>query len=47
MTSLKRSLGLHLKAKENLSPIDKPKLLTYLRLSELHLGRILNFHVEV
>ena len=36
-----------LKAKEKLSPIDKPKLLTYLRLSEKHLGLILNFHVKV
>ena len=27
-----------LKAKEDLSPIDKPQLLTSLRLSELHLG---------
>lgn len=34
-----------LKAKEALSPIDKPKLLTYLRLSEKHLGLIINFHV--
>lgn len=33
-----------LKAKERLSEIDKPKLLTYLRLSELHLGLIINFH---
>jgi hypothetical protein len=29
------------------SSIDKPKLLTYLRLSDIHLGLILNFHVEV
>ena len=36
-----------LKAKEELSPIDKPKLLTYLRLSGKHLGLIINFHVEV
>ncbi len=34
-----------LKAKENLSKIDKPKLLTYLRLSKKHLGLIINFHV--
>ena len=32
------------KAKERLAEIDKPKLLTYLRLSELHLGLIINFH---
>ncbi len=36
-----------LKAKEELSIIDKPKLLTYLRLSEKSLGLIINFHVEV
>ncbi len=35
-----------LKAKEKLSTIDKPKLLTYLRLSNKHLGLIINFHVE-
>ena len=36
-----------LKAKETLSRIDKPKLLTYLRLSECHLGLIINFHEEL
>ena len=36
-----------LKAKEDLSTIDKPKLLTYLRLSSKHLGLIINFHVDV
>jgi len=36
-----------LKAKEILSPIDKPKLLTYLRLTKKHLGLIINFHVEL
>ncbi|MCK4640751.1 MAG: GxxExxY protein [Candidatus Marinimicrobia bacterium] len=36
-----------LKVKEKLSPIDKPKLLTYLRLIDKHLGLIINFHVEV
>ncbi len=36
-----------LKAKETLSKIDKPKLLTYLRLSEKRLGLIINFHVEL
>ena len=36
-----------LKAKEELSTIDKPKLLTYLRLSDKHLGLIINFHIEV
>ncbi len=36
-----------LKAKEVLSEIDKPQLLTYLRLTECHLGLIINFHVAV
>ncbi len=36
-----------LKAKETLSPIDKPKLLSYLRLSDKRLGLIINFHEEV
>ena len=36
-----------LKAKEELSTIDKPKLLTYLRLSDKHLVLIINFHVEI
>ena len=36
-----------LKAKETLSSIDKLKLLTYLRLSDKHLGLIINFHVEL
>lgn len=36
-----------IKAKEKLSLIDKPKLLTYLRLMNKHLGLIINFHVEL
>ena len=36
-----------LKAKEALSPTDKPQLLTYLRLCHLKLGLIINFHVPV
>ncbi len=36
-----------LKAKEDLSTIDKPKLLTYLWFRDKHLGLIINFHVEV
>ena len=36
-----------LKAEEILSKIDKPKLLTYLRLSEKRLGLIINFHVKL
>jgi len=36
-----------LKAKDKLSKIDKPQLLTYLRLSEKRLGLIINFHVKL
>jgi len=36
-----------LKAKEKLSTIDKPQLLTYLRLSEKKLGLLINFHVKL
>jgi GxxExxY protein len=36
-----------LKAKEQLSAIDKPQLLTYLRLNDKKLGLLINFHVEL
>lgn len=36
-----------LKAKEKLSKIDKPQLLTYLRLSDKRLGLIINYHVKL
>ncbi len=36
-----------IKAKEQLSAIDKPQMLTYLRLRGHHLGMIINFHVKV
>ena len=35
------------KAKEEIHPIDKVKLLTYLRLSNLRLGLLINFHAPV
>lgn len=35
------------KAKEAILPIDKLKLRTYLRLSNLRLGLLINFHAEV
>jgi GxxExxY protein len=35
-----------LKAKAEVPAVDKAKLRTYLRLSQLHLGLIINFHVE-
>ena len=36
-----------LKAKESVSAIDKLKVLTYLRLLNLRLGLVINFHVAV
>ena len=36
-----------LKVKESLSRTDKPQLLTYLRLCNLKVGLIINFHVPV
>lgn len=35
------------KAKEQLAVSDKPQLLTYLRLSKLHLGLVINFHAQL
>ncbi len=35
---------LDLKAKEEVTPLDRAKLLSYLRLCELRLGLIINFH---
>jgi GxxExxY protein len=37
---------LDLKAKEEVTALDKMKLLTYLRLCNLRVGLIINFHVE-
>jgi GxxExxY protein len=36
-----------IKAKEQLAQSDRPQLLTYLRLSNLRLGLIINFHVQL
>ncbi len=36
-----------LKTKDQVLPIDKQKVLTYLRLLDLHLGLLINFHVEI
>ena len=38
---------LELKSCENIEPIHKARLLTYLKLSGLHLGLILNFNVSL
>jgi len=35
------------KAKDDFHPIDKVKLLTYLRLAKLRLGLLINFHAAV
>ena len=37
---------LDLKAKEEVTALNKTKLLTYLRLSRLRVGLVINFHVE-
>jgi GxxExxY protein len=44
---VEEKLIVEIKAKEQLSPIDKPQLLTYLRLAGLRLGLIINFHSAV
>ena len=36
-----------LKAKDQITDLDKMKLLTYLRLCELRLGLLINFHMAV
>ncbi len=38
---------IEIKAKEKLSEIDKPQLLTYLKLSQMKLGLLINFHVKL
>ena len=44
---VENAIILELKACERIEPIHKAQLLTYLRLSGLHLGLILNFNVPV
>ncbi len=41
---VEKKVIVELKAKENISKIDKPQLLTYLRVSNCHLGLLINFH---
>ena len=43
---VEQSVILDLKAKEQVTTIDKAKLRTYLRLSDKRVGLIINFHVE-
>jgi GxxExxY protein len=38
---------LELKAEKEISPIDRPQLLTYLKLSGKKVGLLINFHVAV
>jgi GxxExxY protein len=40
-------LGLELKTVERLEPIHQAQLLTYLKLSGIRLGLLLNFHVPI
>lgn len=44
---VENAIILELKACEKIEPIHKAQLLTYLKLSGLHLGLILNFNVPV
>jgi len=44
---VENAIILELKSCEKIEPIHKAQLLTYLRLSGLHLGLILNFNVPV
>ena len=44
---VEKSLILELKSCENIEPIHKAQLLTYLKLSGLHLGLLLNFNVPL
>jgi GxxExxY protein len=43
---IERKLIIDLKAKEEITALDRAKLLSYLRLTGLRLGLILNFHVR-
>jgi GxxExxY protein len=44
---VEKEIILELKSCENIEPIHRAQLLTYLKLSGLHLGLILNFNVPV
>ncbi len=44
---VEKSVIVDLKAKEEVTPLDRAKLLSYLRLSKLRLGLIINFHESV
>ena len=47
ISSLKIAIVLELKSCEKIEPIHKAQLLTYLKLSGLKLGLLLNFNVPV
>lgn len=42
-----REVVVEVKCKEALHPVDEAQLLSYLRLLDLHVGLLINFHVEV
>jgi GxxExxY protein len=44
---VEKEIILELKSCENIEPIHKAQLLTYLKLSDLHLGLLLNFNVPM
>ena len=44
---VEESVIVDLKAKEEITPLEKAKLLSYLRLSSLKLGLLINFHETV
>lgn len=44
---VERSVVIEVKAISKVHPIDKAQVLTYLRLTTLHLGLLINFNVEV
>jgi GxxExxY protein len=43
---VEKSVIIEMKAKEVIPPVEISKLLTYLRLSHIRLGLIINFHVK-
>ena len=44
---VENSILLELKAVEKIEPIHKAQILTYLKLSDIHLGLLLNFNVPI
>ena len=42
-----KELVIELKACEAILPVHKAQLLTYLKLTKLHIGLLINFHVPI